>query len=156
MPSAGTRLPAGFPRADEPTVHRRLLDAIVAGTAPAAPCVQRLALPPPTGWSPGQVGCQADVGDEVCWFGVVFGGYLTCVIDLYGGLAMLTVLPDGARFLTAGAEVTFEAAVFPGRIRVDATVARLSEREAVVEVLLRQRNRLTTRATTTQIIQRDL
>ena len=89
----------GFPAAHEPTVNRSRLDAIVAGVAATPPCVQRLALPTPTGWVPGEVECHAQVGEEVSWGGVVFGGYLAAVADLYGGLAMLTVLPDGARFV---------------------------------------------------------
>jgi len=145
----------GFPAAGERTLHRRLLDAIVAGVAVTPPCVERLALPTPTGWKHGEVECRGDVSEEVGWDGVVFGGYLAAVADLYGGLAMLTVLPDGARFLTAGLDVTFTAPMLPGRVRITARVTQLSEREATVQVLLRQRNRITSRARTDQVIQRE-
>jgi acyl-coenzyme A thioesterase PaaI-like protein len=143
----------GFPVADEVTKNRRLLDAIVAGNAPAPPYVGRLALPRPTGWKPGEVECRTRVGEEVGWDGVIFGGYLAAVADLFGGLAMLTVLPDGARFLTAELGVTFTTPIVPGNVRITARVTELSTRGATVQVLLRQRNRVAGRARTDQVIQ---
>ena len=98
MAARATRVPsppAGFPPADEPTVYRTTLDSIVDGKIADPPYVRRLALPRPTGWSYGRMDALVDIGEDVTWeSGAVFGGYVTCLTDLFAGLVMLTVLPD--------------------------------------------------------------
>lgn len=131
--------PDGFPAAGQPTGYRALLDLIVTGDAPPPAYIRRLMLPKPTAWLPGWVESQTSVGDEVTWIpGAVFGGYLTCLVDHLAGLAMFTVLPDGARFLTASVRTAFHRPVRPGGLRIEATVVELSGRRAEVEVLAHQ------------------
>jgi fatty-acyl-CoA synthase len=145
--------PAGFPDETAGTEQRALLDAIIGATIPDPPCVDRLALPRPERWSPGHVSALIEAGPELTWgAGVVFGGYLTCVIDLFAGFAAMTVLPDGFRFLTADLETTFHVPVAPGPIAVEASVDELSARRAVVSVRLRQNDRVAVSARTTQLL----
>jgi acyl-coenzyme A thioesterase PaaI-like protein len=146
-------VPAGFPAPGQSTVHRRLLDGIVAGTAAIPPYIRRLALPSPTGWSPGRVVGATVLSQELMWReGVVFGGYAGCLTDLFAGLAMTTLLPSSASFLTAGMAMEFVAPLTAGATDIVATVRELSAAKATVEVLVRQRDLVTSRGTVTQII----
>lgn len=155
IPPAAQALPDGFPRTGELTTHRALLDTIVAGTAIAPPYVKRLALPRPTAWTPGWIESVTTVSKDVSWAaGAIFGGYLTCVADLFAGLAMFTMLPDDARFLTAAVDTTFHRPALPGQMRVEATVKELSGRKAIIEVLLHQDGKVAATARATQIILR--
>jgi len=148
-------LPDGFPGAGELTTHRALLAAIVDGTATAPPCVERLALPRPTAWKPGWIESEATASEDLSWaVGVIMGGYLTCVADFFAGFAMLTVLPSDAHFLTAAVSSTFHRPAVPGQMRVEATIAELSGRKAVVEVLVHQNGQVIATTLATQIILR--
>ncbi len=156
MVDPARQTPDGFPEADQLTGYRALLNLIVAGEAPPPAYVRRLALPRPTTWLPGWVESATTVGDEVTWTaGAVFGGYLACVADQFAGLAMFTVLPDAARFLTATAETAFHRPVRPGQLTIEATVVDLSGRNAVVEVLMYQDGHTAAASRATQTIWRD-
>jgi len=144
-----------FPPANERTRYRAMLDAIIDGTAANPPYVRRLALPRPTSWSHGRLEADILIGADVTWSsGAVFGGYITCLIDLYAGLAMLTVLPDRARFLTGHLAVSFRLPLRPGPASVEATVTELAAHKAAAEVLIRQAGRITSTGMATQIISR--
>ena len=67
---------------------------------------------------------------------------------------MLTVIPDGATFLTAGISLDLRSPLRPGHAEVTARVLRLARREATVEVMVDQDGRTTSRATVTQIVRR--
>jgi fatty-acyl-CoA synthase len=153
VPEPERRRPAGFPDETAATEQRTLLDAIVAGTIPDPPCVARLALPRPDRWAPGAVYALIEAGPELTWgAGVVFGGYLACILDLFAGFAAMTVLPDGFAFLTADLDTAFEVPVAPGPIEVEASVDDVSARRAVVSVRLRQQGRVAVSARATQLL----
>jgi acyl-coenzyme A thioesterase PaaI-like protein len=148
-----TQVPPGFPGIQDRTAHRRLLDMIIAGTAPDPPVVVKLSPPRPARWAPGELSVDAQLSDEYTWHsGIVFGGYVASLLDMFGGLVMLTVLPDTSVFLTAGLEVFFDAPTRPGPARIDAVVVELSSQRARTRVSLTQGGRVTCRALTTQAI----
>jgi uncharacterized protein (TIGR00369 family) len=152
-PARSPSLPAGFPLPDERSGYRVLLDMIIEGTAPDPPVVKRLEPPRPSHWSPGVLTVITTLQDDHTWTsGVIFGGYLACLVDLYGGLVMFTVLPDAATFLTAHIEVSFRRPTAPGPVRIDASVIELSARHALTEVLVSQEGEVTSRGLTTQAI----
>ena len=153
-PSA-LRLPDGFPDAKASTTQRTLLDAVITAAIPDPPCVGRLALPRLDRWTLGAVEALVEVGRDVSFrAGVVFGGYLTCLADLFAGFAVMTVLPDGHGFLTIDLNTTFHLPVTPGQLQVESTVDDLSRRRAVVSVRMRQDGRLAASAMATQMIVR--
>jgi acyl-coenzyme A thioesterase PaaI-like protein len=138
-------VPDGFPAPDDPTGNRALLDTIVAGTAIDPPYMDRLALPKPTAWTPGRIESATTIGADVSWApGVVFGGYLLGVADLFAGLAMLTVVPDDAKFLTVAIESSFHTPVAPGAVHVEAVVREITGRKALVDVAISQNGQVTT------------
>jgi EmrB/QacA subfamily drug resistance transporter len=154
-PQAGLARPPGFPLPAEATDYRRLLDAVVSGAMPPPPCVSRFALPRPSAWSYGTLRGTASPGEIETWTpGVVFGGYIACLADQFAGLVMLTVIPDGATFLTAGVSLDLRSPLRPGQAEVTARVLRLGRREAMVEVVIDQDGRTTSRATVTQVVRR--
>jgi fatty-acyl-CoA synthase len=135
------------------TAGQALLDAIIADTAPEPAAVARLALPRLDSWSPGHVRALIEVGPDVTWGGgVVFGGYLACLADLYAGFAAMTVVPDGHRFLTVRLDTAFQAPIAPGPVAVEATVTERSTRRAVVTVQFSQHGEPAVTATATQVL----
>jgi uncharacterized protein (TIGR00369 family) len=151
--------PPGFPAATGPTRNRRLLDAVVSGAAPEPACVRRLDLPRPQVWSYGRVAGTVNPTVEHTWMpDVVFGGYLCCLVDQFAGLVMLTVLPDGATFLTSEVAMRLHSPTRPGPVTVDARVVRLTRRDATVEVTMTVPDgageRVTSRATVQQVLGR--
>jgi uncharacterized protein (TIGR00369 family) len=148
-----TALPQGFPTVSSPTNNRRILDAIITGLAPPPPCVPRFLLPRPQSWSYGALHGTAFPTSSETWSpGVVFGGYLACLVDQFAGLVMLSVLPDGATFLTASLKIDVHRPMRPGETTIAAEVIRLSSRDAVIEVTLSQRDRIVSLATIRQVI----
>jgi fatty-acyl-CoA synthase len=146
-------LPAGFPLPDERNAYRILLDKIVAGTAPDPPVIRTLEPPRPTTWSPGKLTVETTLTDDHTWAsGIIFGGYLACLLDLYGGLVLLTVLPDTAAVLTATLDIAFTAPTKSGPVRIDATVTKVSESRALTEVTITQHGQVTSRGRATQVI----
>lgn len=152
MPETSIELPPVTP-AGMPTTHRGLLDAIIDGTAPPRAAVARLALPGLDSWSPGHASALIEVGPEVTFGGgFVFGGYLSCLVDLYAGFAVLTVLSDEQVFLTVQLDTSFQAPVAPGPVAIEASVAEISSRRAVVTVQLSQHGKPAVTATATQLL----
>jgi uncharacterized protein (TIGR00369 family) len=146
-------VPHDFPAEGVETGNRRLLEAIVSGLAPPPPCVPRFALPRPAAWSYGVLAGIANPTDTETWApGIVFGGYLACLVDQFAGLVMLSVLPDGAMFLTAGMTVDMHNPMRPGEASVRAQIVRLTRRGATIEVVLAQRGRTVSLATVRQVI----
>ena len=151
--SSSISLPAGFPLPDERNRYRNLLDMIIKGTATDPPVIKKLDPPRLTEWSPGALTVVTTLEDDHTWTsGIIFGGYVACLLDLFGGLAMLTVLPDTATFLTAHLDVSFLRPTTPGPARIDATVLDVSARHARTEVVVTQRGHVTSRGLTTQTI----
>jgi acyl-coenzyme A thioesterase PaaI-like protein len=154
-PACSPALPAGFPLPDERNGYRTLLDMIVGGTAPDPPVIRKLEPPRPSQWSPGSLTVFTTFEDDHTWTsGVIFGGYIACLLDLYGGLVMLTVLPDTASFLTAHLDVSFRKPTTPELARIDARVVEISARHALTEVTVSQDGDVTSRGLTTQAISR--
>ena len=148
-----TATPTGFPVSTVDTANRQVLTAIVAGELPPPSCVDRFLLPAPSAWSYGFITGTAEPTDAETWEpGVVFGGYLACLVDQFAGLVMLTVLPDGAGFLTYGLSLDLRAPVRPGEVVIEARIRSLAAREAIVDVELSQDGRVTSRAAVTQVI----
>jgi acyl-coenzyme A thioesterase PaaI-like protein len=148
-------VPAGYPAPGEPTVSRAYLDGLVAGTVTTPAVVRRLLLPPPTAWAYGSLTAAFCPDEEVTLsVGIVFGGYIGCLVDHFAGLAMMTVLPDALTFLTAEIALGFRAPLRPGPTDVTATVSGLSRRQATVEVVLSQDGSPTSRATVEQVMVR--
>lgn len=147
-------LPVGFPLPDERTGYRIMLDKIVAGAAPDPPVIRKLEPPRPTAWSPGALTVETALSDDHTWSsGIIFGGYLACLLDLYGGLVLLTVLPDTAAVLTAALDITFTAPTTPGPVRIDAAVTKVaSDSRALTEVTITQHGRVTSHGRATQVI----
>jgi len=156
--TAGTprlTVPPDYPDPAACTGNRRLLAAIVSGAAPPPPCVTRFALPRPGVWSHGTISGTVRPTETETWApGVVFGGYLACLVDQFAGLVMLSVLPDGATFLTAGMSLDLHAPMRPDEATISARVVRLAVREATVEVVLDQSGRAVCRATVWQVVRR--
>ena len=148
-------VPHGYPPPGEPTVSRAYLDGLVAGTAATPAVVTRLVLPPPTAWSYGSLTAVFCPDDEVTLSaGIVFGGYIGCLVDHFAGLAMMTVLPDALTFLTAESALGCRAPRRPAPTEGTATVSGLSRRQATVEVVLSQDGAPTSRATVEQVMVR--
>lgn len=145
--------PPGFPGPQARTGYRRLLDDIVSGAMPPPPCAARFALPRPSAWSYAVLHGTASTTEAETWApGVVFGGYTACLVDQFAGLVMLTVLPDGASFLTAGFRLDLDRPMRPGEATITARVLRLAARQATVSVEVGQGGRVTSRATVTQAL----
>lgn len=152
------RLP-GFPEPGDDTGPRRHLAALIDGTAPPTPCLERLGLviPPATKWSHGSVVLDMELGVELTLTpGVIFGGYITCLIDHLASLVMMTVLPDDTFVLTAGLGAEFLGPVVPGTVRIEAEVTKLATRLATVETTFVQDGRVTTRGTAEQVVKRGI
>jgi acyl-coenzyme A thioesterase PaaI-like protein len=145
--------PPGFPSPARATRYRQLLDDIVTGAGHPPPCVPRFALPRPSAWSYGLLRGAASPTQVETWApGVVFGGYIGCLVDQFAGLVMLSVLPDGAAFLTASIHIDLHTPIRPGEAGITARVLALAAREATVAVELDQDGRITSRATVTQVL----
>jgi uncharacterized protein (TIGR00369 family) len=148
-------LPRGFPAPGDTTAGRRYLDELVAGTAREPSCMDRLSLPRPDTWSPGEVTAVTAFGTDVLLnFGTVFGGHIAALIDHFAGLAMLTVLREGTAIVTAGLEVAYRAPLLPGPAVIEARVRTLGSRHATVEVVFRQDGTVTSVGTVEQVIVR--
>ena len=148
-------VPQGFPDITGPTNNRRVLDAIVDGLAPLPPSTPGVILPRPQTWSYASLSGAAQPPAGQTWTpGLAFGGYLTCLIDEYAGLVMLSVLPDSATFLTAGLAIDLHGPMRAGELAVAADVIRLTGRDATVEVTLAQHDRIVSLATVRHVIRR--
>ena len=137
------------------TSGRALLAELAGGTPDDAPAAQTLRLPPATSWSPGRVVCETRLGDEITLTpGVVFGGWIACLSDHFAGLVMLSALPDGYGFLTAGLSTGYHAPLVPGEVRIETELTTCTTRLAVAEVRFEQDGRLASRSVVEQIIHR--
>jgi uncharacterized protein (TIGR00369 family) len=155
---AALPVPSGFPQPEDDTGPRRYLTTLIDGTAAPTPCLERLGLviPPTTAWGHGRVGLEMDLpADLTLTPGVIFGGYLTCLVDHLASLVMMTVLPDGTFVLTASLSTDFAGPVIPGPVRIEAEVVELGRRLATVEIVFSQAGRVTTRAKAEQVIRRS-
>ena len=152
-PAALAVVPQGFPDVSSPTNNRRILDAIITGLAPPPPCVPRFSLPRPKSWSYGTLFGTAHPTSAETWCpGVVFGGYLACLVDQYAGLVMLSILPDGASFLTASTKIDAQRPMRPGAATISAEIVRVTQRDATVEVTVSQQDKTVSLATIRQVI----
>ncbi|WP_280724656.1 PaaI family thioesterase [Kitasatospora sp. MAA4] len=140
---------------DTDTQGRRMLTGLIDGTGANPPCAELLNLPRATSWSPGLITSATVFPEELTLTpGVVFGGWIACLVDHFAGLAMLSALPDGTGFLTAALAVDYRAPLVPGPADIEAEVTRCSTRHAMVEIRFSQSGRLAAVATVEQIISR--
>ncbi|HET6636782.1 MAG TPA: PaaI family thioesterase [Streptomyces sp.] len=138
-----------------PTEGRRMLTAIVEGDAVDPPAAGTLALPPATDWAPGHVRCETVLGAEFTLTpGVVFGGWIACLVDHFAGLVMLSALPDTSGFLTAGLSVEYHAPLTPGPAVVETRLTRCTTRHALVTVEFHQDGTVAATGSVEQIIHR--
>ena len=152
-------LPAlpGFPGPHDDTGPRRYLASLIDGTAPPTACLDLLGLviPPTTTWAHGAVALEMHLGPELTLTpGVIFGGYVTCLVDHLASLVLMTVLPDDTFVLTAEIGADFVGPLVPGAVLIEAAVTRLAKRLALVEITFTQNGRVTTRARAEQVIRR--
>jgi len=77
--------------------------------------------------------------------------YQIPVGDLLDGITSTERLPP---FLTAGLDMSFKAPLVPGKVFILATLAEIGDRQAVVEVKFKQRNRVCVQAKAKQNILR--
>lgn len=153
-PARPTRLRALAP-AGANTRGRRVLAALADGTSPPPPAARTLALPPATSWAPGVITCETAFDERLTLTpGVVFGGWIACLVDHFAGLVMLSAIPDGTGFLTAGLSVEYHAPLLPGPVTVETELTSCSTRRAVAEVRFVQRGERACTATVEQIIHR--
>lgn len=145
----------GIAPPDVTTGGRRWLDRLAAGTTENAPAARTLRLPPATFWAPGLIVCETRFEEELTLTpGVVFGGWIACLSDHFAGLVMLSALPDGFGFLTAGLSVGYLTPLVPGPVRIETELTTCTTRLAVAEVRFQQHGRLASRTTVEQIIHR--
>ncbi len=152
-------VPSGFPGPGEDSAARRYLTSLIDGSTAPPHCLGLLMLPVPAGttWSCGRISARMPVDDVLTLTpGVVFGGNVMCLADHFASLVMLTVLPDGARVLTAAVDTALLAPLAPGEASVEASVTRLWARRALAEVTIRQRGNVTSRSVAEQIIKRPV
>jgi uncharacterized protein (TIGR00369 family) len=139
LQQAGVLAPAGFPAPGEPSAGRAELDRMVAGVASVRPFFARIGLPGPSAWEFGRVVTEFSAPpDTTAVEGMVFGGYISSLIDQQAALALMSVIPDGTIQLTRRLEVEFLTPLTPDWIRVEAEVVELTERRAVCQVIVSQ------------------
>ncbi|MFI6898669.1 PaaI family thioesterase [Streptomyces sp. NPDC050256] len=137
------------------TGGRRVLTGLADGSRTAPPAARTLALPPATSWRPGLVVCETSFDEALTLTpGVVFGGWIACLADHFAGLVMLSAIPDGTGFLTAGLSVDYHAPLLPGPVRIETELTSCSTRRAVAEIRFVQHSTRTCTGTVEQIIHR--
>ena len=157
---AGQKLatPPGFPERGQDSAARRYLTSLIDGTEPLPRCLGALFLPVPSTstWCYGRISAQLFLDDLLTLTpGVIFGGYITCLVDHFASLVMLTVVPDNALVLTAATDTAFHAPLTPGGVTVEAVVTKLSARRALAEVAFDQGQGIGSRGIAEQIIKRE-
>ncbi len=111
------------------------LDRMVARTHERSSSSAAFALPLIDGWSPGRVWCDWTVdGRFANARGVLFGGYLSAVLDDLGVSASETLIGDDQASVTQDLRVTyFRPAKAGERLRLEAEVVNASARAHHVE-----------------------
>ncbi|WP_406514916.1 PaaI family thioesterase [Streptomyces sp. NBC_00873] len=155
LPPARSARMRGLAAPDADTSGRRTLSGLADGTVPDPPAAHTLALPPATSWLPGLITCETEFDEALTLTpGVVFGGWIACLVDHFAGLVMLSAIPDGSGFLTAGLSVEYHAPLVPGPVTIETVLTSCSTRRAVAEVRFAQGGRLACTGTVEQIIHR--
>ncbi|QKW07768.1 PaaI family thioesterase [Streptomyces sp. NA04227] len=153
-PARATRL-RGIAPAGADTSGRRVLAGLADGTIPGPPAARTLTLPPATSWLPGLITCETTFEQELTLTpGVVFGGWLACLVDHFAGLVMLSAIPDPSGFLTAGLSVEYHAPLVPGPVTIETELTSCTTRRAVAEVRFVQYGTHACTGTVEQIIHR--
>lgn len=135
------------------TKAQRYLTDLIAGSIDQPAVVSRLLLPNATGWSPGALTADVELAEDVTLTaGIVFGGYIGCLVDHFAGLTMMTVLPDDLSFLTSEITISFRAPLRPGSARIEGIVRKMGRRQAYVEIQFHQDGTLTGTGTVEQIL----
>lgn len=111
------------------------LDRMVARTYVRSPSAQALDLPLVDGWSPGRVWCDWTADSRFANArGVLFGGYLSAVLDDLAVSASDTLVSDGETGVTQDLRVTyFRPAKVGELLRLEAEVVNASARTHHVE-----------------------
>jgi acyl-coenzyme A thioesterase PaaI-like protein len=153
-PARSSRL-RGLAPAGADTRGRRVLAGLADGTVADPPAAHTLALPPATSWLPGLITCETTFPEKLTLTpGVVFGGWIACLVDHFAGLVMLSAIPDGSGFLTAGLSVEYHAPLVPGPVGIETELISCATRRAVAEVRFVQRGTRACTGTVEQIIHR--
>ncbi|MCT2589315.1 PaaI family thioesterase [Streptomyces sp. N2-109] len=145
----------GLAPSDADTRGRRMLAGLANGTVAPPPAAHTLRLPPATSWLPGLISCETEFDESLTLTpGVVFGGWIANLTDHFAGLVMLSAIPDGTGFLTAGLSVQYHAPLLPGPVFIETELISCSTRIAVAEVRFVQDGTRTCTGTVEQIIHR--
>jgi uncharacterized protein (TIGR00369 family) len=117
------------------------LDKMMAGTHQRSPCGTHMALPVAHAYSPGFVQCFHEVDPRFLNSnGVVFGGYLSALLDDVSAHAALTLIPDDKVCATAELSVSYFRPCSPddGRLVLEGTVVNQSRRSYHIDVTLKR------------------
>ncbi len=133
-----------------------ILDAVVAGEAPATEYAKTLRLPRPTGWEPGRVWTvwQVDPAVMTPW-GAVFGGYVAALADEIAGMTALSALDEGQTFGTCELRVSPLRALRQGKIGIEGRVISRGRSTIHVEVAFhREDGTLAAKGSVIQVLSR--
>lgn len=90
------------------TIGTARLDAMIAGTHARSPCGKSVSLPLVSEYRPGYVKCIHSVDTRfVNANGILFGGYLSALLDDVTGHAAMTVIPDEKTCATSELSVSY-------------------------------------------------
>ena len=132
-----------------------LLDGIVEGTTSSQPpMVTTLRLPLISGWEPGRAWVDWHVDPEMFnERGVVFGGYLSTLIDSLAALAFITTLDESETFTTATLNVYYFRPVSQGLLRIEGLVVHRGRRMGNVDVTCTDdSSKVVARGSVTQVV----
>ena len=117
------------------------LDQMIAGRHESSPCGISMSLPLVGEYKPGYVKCIHAIDAKfVNSRGVVFGGYLSALLDDVTGHAAMTVIPDGKVCATAELSISYFRPCRPsdGDLVLEGLVVNQSRRSLHIEATLRR------------------
>ena len=117
------------------------LDRMIAGTHRRSPSGTTLMLPIVAEYRDGYVKCLHQIDARFLNSrGVVFGGYLSALLDDVAGHAAMTVLPDGKVCATAELSVSYFRPCRPdeGELLIEGFIINQTRRSYHIEVTIRR------------------
>lgn len=127
------------PAVDGPrTVHRKILDDILAGSNDYAPYLRAIDTPAITDWDENGVDAEWIVKETTHHSGgAVFGGYTALLADRFAGLAVFPRMSNGETFRTADLRVTFVRPITAGSVSIRGEIVSKSSHVAHTRVEFR-------------------
>jgi len=103
------------------SVHRRVLDGLLAGRNDYAPFLRTFDIPDIIAWDDDGVDAEWRVSEAVHHSGgAVFGGYTAMLADRFAGLALFPRIADDETFRTADLRVSFLRPIRDGTVAIRA------------------------------------